>query len=115
MRREATGEELQAELLKALAHPFRLQLLAELAREEECVCHLTALFGKPQPYVSQQLAELKDAALLRDRREGQRIYYSLSDDRLLTLLSVARELTGSPDRPLEPRQPVPGCPCPKCS
>ncbi len=114
MRREATGEELQAGLLKTLAHPFRLQLLTELGREEECVCHLSALFGKPQPYVSQQLAELRDADLLLDRREGQRVFYRLADDRLLTLLDLARELTGDSPQPLGPRQTVPGCSCPKC-
>lgn len=115
MRREATGAELQAGMLKALAHPFRLQLLGELAREEECVCHLSALFGKPQPYVSQQLAELRDAALLLDRRDGQRIFYRLADDRVMSLLGMVRELVGSPEESRGPRQPLEGCSCPKCS
>lgn len=106
--------ELQAELLKALAHPFRLRLLEELAREEECVCHLSALFDRPQPYISQQLAELRDADLLLDRRDGQRVFYRLADDRVL-LLNLARELTGSHAQSLGPRQSVQGCPCPKCS
>lgn len=115
MGREVTDTEMQAGLLKALAHPFRLRLLEELAREEECVCHLSALFDKPQPYVSQQLAELRDADLLQDRRDGQRVFYRLADDRVLLLLNLARELTGSIAQPLGTRQTVPGCSCPKCS
>ena len=115
MGRDSTDLELQAELLKALAHPFRLRLLEELAREEECVCHLAALFDRPQPYISQQLAELRDAHLLQDHRDGQRVFYRLADDRVLLLLNLARELTGGSAQPLGPRQTVPGCPCPKCS
>lgn len=107
--------QLQAELLKAMAHPFRLRLLRELGREEECVCHLSALLQRPQPYVSHQLAALRDAGLVSDRREGQRIYYRVSDPRALRILSVVDEMAGAPDTVLAaPRAAVAGCPCPKC-
>ena len=110
----AAAVEARAELLKALAHPVRLGLLEELVREEECVCHLSALFGRPQPYISQQLAELRDAGLVVDRRDGQRVFYR-ADPRVAVLLDAVRELVGGVDRPQGPRQPLPGCPCPRCS
>jgi len=112
--REPTDMKPQAELLKVLAHPFRLRLLEELAKEEECVCHLSALFERPQPYISQQLAALRDADLLLDRRDGQRVFYRLADERVLILINLARELTGSAAQPLGPRRIVPNCSCPKC-
>jgi DNA-binding transcriptional ArsR family regulator len=108
-------EEVQAALLKAVAHPFRIRVLEVLSEDEECVCHLSALFDRPQPYVSQQLAALKEAGLLVDRREAQRVFYRSADSRITHLLEIARSLTGASRYPAaEPRAPVPGCGCPKC-
>ena len=107
--------EVQAELLKALAHPMRLSLLQELVREEECVCHLSALFDKPQPYISQQLAALREAGLVLDRREGQRVFYRVVDSGIAELLSTLRRVTGDVDTVSQPRHPLPGCSCPKCT
>jgi ArsR family transcriptional regulator len=105
--------EREIELLRALAHPLRLSLLEALERDEQCVCHLSALLAKPQPYVSKQLAELRDAGLVVDRREGQRVYYRLANPRLADVLVAARSLTGrsSPDAPSI----IEGCPCPHCA
>lgn len=97
------------ELFQMLAHPVRLRLLMELYREEECVCHLAALLDRPQPYVSQQLAELRQAGLIVDRREGQRIFYRLVDQRVRSLL-LASGLVIDEKRPV-----VSGCDCPKCA
>jgi len=100
--------EEMAALFATLGHPVRLRLLTVLSQEEECVCHLVALLGRPQPYVSQQLAELRDAGLVVDRREGQRIFYRVADRRVVSILQTAGLVA-------ERRQSVPGCPCPKCS
>lgn len=107
--------EAQAELLKALAHPVRLRLLEELAREEECVCHLALLLDKPQPYISQQLAALREAGLVLDRRDGQRVFYQIANDGIAELLATLRRVTGSTDPVNQPRHPIPGCSCPKCA
>lgn len=80
--------EQSAELLKALAHPERLRLLGVLRAGEQCVCHLTAVSGQRQPYVSQQLAYLRDAGILADRKEGLRVYYRIADTRVLPLLDA---------------------------
>ena len=95
-------------LFELLAHPIRLRLLVELCREEECVCHLAALLDRPQPYISQQLAELRDAGLVVDRREGQRVFYRITDRRIRPLLEAAG-LCVPQERPH-----VSGCACPKC-
>jgi ArsR family transcriptional regulator len=96
-----------AEVLQVLSHPVRLQILDELRRVEACVCHLQALVGRPQPYVSQQLSKLREADLVTDRREGLFVYYSLSDVRVARILEA---LLGPP----EERGPVETCSCPRC-
>jgi DNA-binding transcriptional ArsR family regulator len=67
----------RANLLKLMAHPVRLQILDLLRREAECVCHLSAALRKPQPYISQQLALLRNAGLIADRKEGSNVFYGL--------------------------------------
>ncbi len=96
--------ELQAEMLKALAHPVRLRLLAELVQEEECVCHLALLIERPQPYISQQLAALREAGLVVDRRDAQRVYYRVANQEVAELLRAADCLVGLPQDPSTPRQ-----------
>jgi DNA-binding transcriptional ArsR family regulator len=119
MVKAQSGYKVQAELFRALSHPVRLRILDILARQEACVCHLTAVVGKRQPYVSQQLATLREAGLVADRREGTLIYYRLADDRLAALLDQAKALLGNLDRegltfPPVPEEALADCPCPRC-
>ena len=72
-------DELSARL-RLLAHPERLRILDAVRRDSECVCHLEALLGKPQPYVSQQLRLLRDAGIIADEKQGQNVFYRLNDD-----------------------------------
>jgi len=112
------GYDALTDLLKALAHPVRAQIVAILGLGEACVCHLTAVLGQRQPYVSQQLMVLREAGVVTDRREGLMVYYSLADARILALLAVAKDMVhlqhGDLVWPAEPRLPVSGCTCPKC-
>ena len=105
----------QADLLKALAHPTRLQILDILATEESCVCHMTTILDQRQPYVSQQLMKLRDAELVLDRREGVMMYYRLADPAMVEVIARMRRALGEDALPEMPRSPVPGCPCPHCS
>jgi DNA-binding transcriptional ArsR family regulator len=119
MVKAPSGYKVQAELFRALSHPVRLRILDILARQEACVCHLTAVVGKRQPYVSQQLATLREAGLVADRREGTLIYYRLADDRLAALLDQTKALLGRLDRedltfPPVPEEALADCPCPRC-
>ena len=102
---------LPAQILKALAHPARLRILNALRDDEQCVCHLTALLKRRQAYVSQHLMFLRQAGLIEDRKEGLRVYYRISDPRLLELLDAADAMAGVP-RP-EPEK-VAACSCPRC-
>src|SRR3972149_6584073 len=97
------------ELFQTLAHPVRLRLLLELCREDECVCHLSAVLDRPQPYISQQLAELRDAGLVMDRRGGERVFYHLIDQQVRKLIA-ANGLCATGERTQ-----VEGCACPKCN
>jgi DNA-binding transcriptional ArsR family regulator len=114
-----TGYERQAELFRALAHPVRLRILDVLARQDACVCHLTAMLGQRQPYVSQQLAALREANLVSDRREGTLVYYRLADHALADLLDESKNLLRGRGREPLTFEPVPEgaldeCPCPRC-
>lgn len=99
-------------LFKAFSHPARIAILEELRKGEHCVCHLEALLGARQSYVSQQLAVLRESGLISDRRDGWNVYYQVKDARVFDLLDAAYKMTG---KKLEPRSAVQGCPCPRCN
>ena len=110
-----TSVERQARLFRALMHPARLTILEALRDGEQCVCHLEARLGYRQAYLSQQLAVLREAELLRDRREGWNVYYWVPQPDVFTLLDTARAMVGggaAPD-PISTR--LADCPCPKCA
>ena len=93
------ARQTQVRLLKALAHPVRLQIVTLLCQGDQCVCHLRALVGKPQPYVSQQLAVLNRAGLVETTRDGLHIYYRVKDERVAELCALTREMAGQPSSP----------------
>ena len=109
-----------AKIFQALSHPVRLYILEALSEQECCVCHLAALLGRPQPYVSQQLATLREAGLISDRSEGTYVYYHISDEQVVALLTLARELLRRQGKlaefplPTVSEGPIAGCPCPRC-
>ena len=107
--------ETLADRLKLLAHAERLRILDAVRRDAECVCHLEALLGKPQPYVSQQLRLLREAGLIEDRKQGQNVYYALVDREVRAWLdAVLGPAEGEmPDLAYHKR--VIACPCPKCN
>jgi DNA-binding transcriptional ArsR family regulator len=113
------GYREQANLLKVLAHPVRLNILAILAQDEACVCHLTAVLRQRQPYVSQQLMLLREAGLVLDHKEGTIVYYRLAAPDVTQLAVLSRQLLQARGLDLAvppiPRPPVAGCPCPKCT
>ncbi len=68
------------QLLKTLANPNRLMLLCHLNQAESCVGELESLVEIEQPTLSQQLTVLRKEGLVKTRREGKQIYYSLSSE-----------------------------------
>lgn len=95
-------------LFHILSHPARLQILDELRGEEACVCHLQAVLGRPQAYVSQQLRVLREAGLVEDERDGMLVYYRLADPELKQLLNDVLGPAGEPTR-------LAACTCPRCN
>ena len=75
-------------LYKALGDPTRLQLLLGLRDEEMCVCDLAALAGVSESAISHQLRKLRDWGVVRNRRVGQILFYSLDDDCIARLIEV---------------------------
>jgi ArsR family transcriptional regulator len=69
--------EVRARIMKALAHPTRLFLVAELSRGPRCVCALTEMAGVSMATVSKHLSLLKNAGLVVNERRGMEIHYSL--------------------------------------
>ena len=85
----------EARLLKALAHPVRLQIARIVGQEESCVCHLQARTGLGQAYLSQQISILREEGLVAERRVGTFIYYRLADPRLVEVIASVQRITAS--------------------
>ncbi|RQV83069.1 ArsR/SmtB family transcription factor [Burkholderia anthina] len=78
-------------LLKVMSNPDRLLLLCELSQGERCVSDLEARLDIHQPTLSQQLGVLRDNALVRTRREGKAIHYSLDSAAAIAVMGVLYE------------------------
>jgi DNA-binding transcriptional ArsR family regulator len=80
-----------AELFKALGDPTRVKILFSLMTRELCVCDLTAVIGISESAVSHQLRILRTLRLVKFRREGKILYYSLADDHVEKLFTQGLE------------------------
>lgn len=84
-----------AELLGAVAHPHRLRILIELHHGEMDVNGLQQILGVSHSAVSQNLAILRAHHLVRERREGRRVFYSLTNPRIAQWLLEGLEFLAS--------------------
>ena len=80
-----------SELFKVFGDGTRIRILYVLYEQEVCVCDLAGILGMTQSAISHQLKILRQARLIRSRREGKTIFYSLADDHVYTMLSQATE------------------------
>ena len=80
-----------ADLFKVFGDGTRIRILYVLLEAEVCVCDLAALLGMTQSAVSHQLRILKQARLIKARRDGKTGVYSLADDHVATLLRQGME------------------------
>ncbi len=80
-----------AELFKVFGDGTRVRILYVLLEAEVCVCDLAMLLGMTQSAVSHQLRILKQASLIKARRDGKTVFYSLADDHVATLLRQGME------------------------
>jgi len=104
--------EAQTQVFKILTHPARIAILNILRDGEHCVCHMEAHLGFRQSYISQQLAVLREAGLIQDRRDGWNIYYRVINPDIYTVLDAVQKLTGQQIDPFSGH--VVSCNCPHC-
>ena len=90
---EEDSLEVMAETLKAIAHPVRLQMVNILMNGERSVGELVRTIGTKQSLTSQQLAILKTRGVLKSRRNGNVVFYSIRNDGIKNILaSVLAEI-----------------------
>ena len=80
-----------AQVLKALAHPVRLQIVDALESGEKCVSDIVAAVGGKQSITSQQLNMMKDKGVLGCRRDGSKVFYRIENKNVLKLLSCIHD------------------------
>ena len=85
-----------ADLFKLFSDSTRISILWALSESEMCVCDLCVLLKMKQPAVSHQLKNLKQSRIVKARRDGKVIYYSLSDEHIRELLNLGMEHTQEP-------------------
>lgn len=76
-----------AELFKVFGDSTRIKIICALFESEMCVCDIAALLGTTQSAVSHQLRVLKQAKLVKYRKEGKVVYYSLDDEHVQGILN----------------------------
>ena len=79
--------ERAASIFRALSDPQRLRMLMLLEAEERCVSEICTLLDEPMPAVSQRLRLLKSERIVRSRREGKHVYYTLADEHISRLVT----------------------------
>ena len=80
-----------AELFKVFGDSTRIRILFVLFETEVCVCDLAQALNMTQSAISHQLRILKQNKLVKNRREGKSIFYSLADDHVRTIIAQGRE------------------------
>ncbi|MCD8201599.1 MAG: metalloregulator ArsR/SmtB family transcription factor [Clostridia bacterium] len=86
--------ETLAARFKAISEPSRLAILLALRYGELCVEHITEAVGGNQSAVSHQLKTLKDGRIIKSRRDGKNVYYSVSDEHVVKMIDLALEHLG---------------------
>lgn len=78
--------------LKAMSHPLRLKILCTLGEDELSVQDIVERVGTSQSNISQHLAILRDKGILYSRKDANRVYYKVSDNRTLQLIGMMRNV-----------------------
>lgn len=84
--------ELQSEICKTLASPKRIEILNTLKEGEKTVSELVGILGVPKANVSQHLAVMRHKGILKSRREGINIYYSVASPKVLQACTLMKEV-----------------------
>lgn len=108
-----TDYRAEAQLFRALSHPVRLAILDILRDGEQCVCHMEAILGLRQAYISQHLMVLREAGLVADRKDGWNVFYRVVRPEVYRAKDAFAGRTGArPQRVMVHANAE--CTCPKC-
>ena len=94
VRHELPTDELLfdlSDLFKIFGDTTRIKILFSLFESEMCVCAIAELLGMTQSAISHQLQALKNARLVKSRREGKTVFYALADDHVKTIIDQGIE------------------------
>jgi len=86
--------EFSAEILKAIAQPTRLKIIELLRDGEHCVCEIFPAIGHEQSNTSRHLQTMLKSGVLRQRKDGLKIYYSLRHPEVLEMVRLAGVIAG---------------------
>jgi DNA-binding transcriptional ArsR family regulator len=75
-----------AEIFKALSDPSRLKIVLALLKREHCVCDIAVICQQSESAISHQLRVLRTLKIVKNRREGKSVYYTLDDDHVISLI-----------------------------
>lgn len=103
-----------SDMLQVISPEPRLEILIAIGAGEACVCHLEAVLGQRQAYISQQLMALREAGLLDSRRDGKYIFYRLSKPEILELIQKTAQIVGVAVK-TEHTEHENQCACPHCA
>jgi len=84
--------DLHAELLKALAHPRRLEIIQLLRDQQLCVSDIYEMLDLPQANISQHLMVLRDVGVVKTKKEGKQVFYQLANTKILQANDIFREV-----------------------
>ena len=85
--------------MKAMSHPLRLKILCLLSSGEIAVQEIVEAVGTSQSNISQHLAILRDKKILKTRKDTNKVYYRIADERTLNLIALMRQVfCGAPER-----------------
>ncbi|MBO8137936.1 MAG: winged helix-turn-helix transcriptional regulator [Desulfotomaculum sp.] len=84
--------QLKADMFKAIAHPTRIRILELLKDGELCVCEIFEKLNVEQANTSQHLAVLKKQDILKSRKEGLRVIYSIKYPEVIEILEIADKI-----------------------
>lgn len=80
----------KAKIFNALSDPMRLKILEFVRGGEKCVCEIVPHLGLIQPVVSRHLKILKDCGLVKDRKDGTRRLYSITEPKIFDVIDAAK-------------------------
>lgn len=100
--------ETNAELMRVMGHPVRLEIVTTLIPGERSVGDIESTTGITQPGLSQQLAVLRKAGLVTTRREAKQVFYSLNREPIEGLQQFCAKLAGPHGTPPSHQDPVRG-------